>query len=213
MLGRALATMPFEMYFIFAASLWKIFYLHYTGVSGCLQLSQQKKRGNTPRGDQGHPSHQQHYPQDEPGIHSLPMAVCVYGLDVLVIAVVVQSFHFGRDRVASVSWAGALFCECAPFLPSPSGERAFPEIFQRLAAPAPARTPHRMGKKKRRRRRSRRRVGTVFHSVTSSLGFPQLCTLAEYHISLSLSSAGSAPFLCHFVFKKGEYNRCTRKKE
>ena len=81
------ATMPFEMYFMFAASLWKIFYLHYTGVSGCLQLSQQKKRGHTPTNDQGHPSHQQHHPQDEPGVQTLPLAVCVYGLDVLVIAV------------------------------------------------------------------------------------------------------------------------------
>ena len=30
-----------------------------------------------------------------------------------------------KGSVASLSWAGALFCEGAPFLPSPSGARAF----------------------------------------------------------------------------------------
>ena len=113
-----------------------------------MQLSQQKKRGNTPANDQGHPSHQQSHAQDEPGVNSLPLAVCVYGLDVLVIAVAVQSFHFGKDQLLRFP-GRALFLRGRSFFAFSLWGEGFPGAFSAAGCASTGRDSPQDGQKEK----------------------------------------------------------------
>ena len=131
-----------------------------------MQLSQQKKRGNTPANDQSHPSHQQRYPQDEPGVHSLPLAVHVYGLDVLVIAVVVQCFHFGRDGLLRFPRRALFFARALLFCLLPLG-RGLSRAFSAAGCASTCKDSPQDGQKEKAPRGSRHRSrGSISQAIT-----------------------------------------------